>query len=1041
MNSYGYILIFLNIVLNISLLGASGFGFNNERSSFIDSFISTPLEEKWHVQLPGNIISSPVIYKDKVFITTRFGYLIALNLYTGEWLWDYSTSGFNDSTPYVSSNTVILTSMDSKLYAFDIDVDTSITSNAKIKWIFDLKSPSVSSPLVYKNKVYAGSSSPENALYIIDFKTGSLISKKQFTKPISSVIGMCMGRIIFGGNDGRIYSMSEDGGEITYYQTRGGSFNMKAIACDSSKLYSLPGYDERILYVNHATNTALINQSGDLTGNYGTEQWNWQDTSSPAVSTDTVYFIVGIDTVNLVALDKSDLSVRFSSGPFGNISDYKVLSTPLVVGDKVFFTTTNGRFYVLSATGSVLQVFDLNSPSYSSVYIKDGWVIVCEFDGSVRGYKSARYLFFNTPEYDEIITSNTYITINFKDNPDSYILDYSPYLEDKFVLISSGAISAGEYSSYKLSDFNIDSIPNGDYKLRIRLFNSNNMISYATQKIKINKPPSPPSSLVAMDNPNDNCNKIKLSFNPVSNAIGYNIYRSSYGLNNWILLDKTTSTVYIDKTAICGSTFSYRVSAYDEWVESEYSNISSAYSINDNPLNDLIPPADVSDLVVSAALCPGSVLYRFSQVGDDGFVGRARYYEIGYSTSLPFDWNNAVKIRRDVMAMPYDIENGLINNLYYNTTYYFQVRVCDYACNCSNSNTASANTSPDNVMPLPPQNFKAYDTEGDRGGSITLIWEKSESEDFDDCERLIYGYRIYRTTKTFDYTLPYAEVSKSVYGYVDKNAITGIRYYYKVCAYDSTNIACSNPFGAISADNFKYVSIKNGGVLTTDNGSSITIKERTLNQDDYMIFYRIKKEEILNRFSQYSFKNQAQNSFIPTDIIYRFETSNPLTKLNSYATIKIVYLSTEVASIDENNLRIYYYDNGRWIMLRNSKVNPEGNYVVSEYDKFGYYAVFGYIPQGEVFDNDWIYTYPNPAKGDKLTFKFVVNYNSDIKIKIYNVAGEIIKELEMKNAQGGLINEMVWDIRDMASGVYVYIFEASGSGGKKSVKKKLAIIH
>ncbi|HOJ85571.1 MAG TPA: T9SS type A sorting domain-containing protein, partial [Elusimicrobiales bacterium] len=185
----------------------------------------------------------------------------------------------------------------------------------------------------------------------------------------------------------------------------------------------------------------------------------------------------------------------------------------------------------------------------------------------------------------------------------------------------------------------------------------------------------------------------------------------------------------------------------------------------------------------------------------------------------------------------------------------------------------------------------------------------------------------------------------------------------------------------------------------------------------------------------------SSNSFIPTDIIYKFESSNPATKLNSNATIKINYLSTETAGVEKNDLRMYYYDNGIWKMLRNSKINTDEDSVIAEYDKFGYYALFGYKPQGEAFDSDWIYTYPNPAKGDFLTFKFVVNYKSDVDIEIYNVAGEIIKKINKKDVMPGLINEIVWDIKNIASGVYVYVFKADGSGGKKSVNKKLAIIH
>lgn len=1015
------------------------FARDNSRSGYSDSFIQTPLSKIWETEIPGEILSSPVIYKNKVFITTRFGYVVALDLKTGDWLWDYSTAGFNDSTPYVSSDTLIVSSMDSKLYAFDINVDTNTASNAKIKWIFDLKAPSLSSPLVYKNKVYVGAGAPENSIYIIDFFTGQIISKRVFEKPINSVIGVCENKIIFGGNDGKIYSMSLDGSSISSYQTEGGSFNMKSVSCDNGKLFSLPGYDERRLYVNRSSDTSLLYNSMDLSGNVGGE-WNWQDVSSISISTDTVYFSVGTSTTNFIALNKTDYSLKFTIPLVGDISNYKISPSPSTAQNKVFFTTTRSKFYILTSTGAVLQSFDLNSPSYSSPAISDGWVVVSEVNGKISGYKADKYLFFVYPEYDAVLNSTVAVKLNFKDNPDNYILDYSVYGMDNFILISSGNILSGEQNYYKLSDWDISNLSNGDYVLRVRFFNSNTQISYATTKLKINKKLSPPQNLTAVDNPNDNCNKIKLTFDSVVGAVGYKIYRSSYNADNWSLLDLSSSTVYVDKTALCNATFSYKVTAYDDWFESDYSNIAFAYSVNDNPLNDSIAPGNVSDLSLQTPSCPGVINYKFTQTGDDGFYGKAYYYEVGYSTFLPFSWDNSIKIKKTAFAISGDIESGMIEDLIYGVTYYIGVKVYDYAGNSSDlSNIVSANALFDNIPPAPPVNFIAYDTPGDRGGRITLEWEKSENEVFSDCDKKIYGYKILKTTKTFDYSVYYATVSPGVWGFIDSNAITGLRYNYRVCSYDSSNMSCADVKTAVSADNFRYVSVKNGGALSDEKGSAIFIRENSLNQDDYLIFYRIKKQDMGSLSS--GLKIQSSDSFVPTDIVYKFESSNTSTKLNSNAEIKITYLSTETTGIEKNNLRMYYYDNGVWKMLRNSKINTDENSVVAEYDKFGYYALFGYKPQGDVFDSNWVYTYPNPAKGDFLTFKFVVNYKSDVDIEIYNVAGEIIKKITKKDVLPGLINEIVWDIKNIASGVYIYVFKVEGSGGKKSVNKKLAIIH
>ena len=47
-----------------------------------------------------------------------------------------------------------------------------------------------------------------------------------------------------------------------------------------------------------------------------------------------------------------------------------------------------------------------------------------------------------------------------------------------------------------------------------------------------------------------------------------------------------------------------------------------------------------------------------------------------------------------------------------------------------------------------------------------------------------------------------------------------------------------------------------------------------------------------------------------------------------------------------------------------------------------------------------VYTYPNPAKGDRLTFKYRVGDNADVTVDVYNLAGERVTHLEKYNNPG-----------------------------------------
>lgn len=94
-----------------------------------------------------------------------------------------------------------------------------------------------------------------------------------------------------------------------------------------------------------------------------------------------------------------------------------------------------------------------------------------------------------------------------------------------------------------------------------------------------------------------------------------------------------------------------------------------------------------------------------------------------------------------------------------------------------------------------------------------------------------------------------------------------------------------------------------------------------------------------------------------------------------------------------------------------------------------------------------IVNYPNPFS-NSTTFTFQHNFNSDInvKIKIYTIAGRMIKEIEENNIVDRFV-KINWDGRDednnrIANGTYLYkvIVETTDGSSKQSVLGKLAII-
>lgn len=94
----------------------------------------------------------------------------------------------------------------------------------------------------------------------------------------------------------------------------------------------------------------------------------------------------------------------------------------------------------------------------------------------------------------------------------------------------------------------------------------------------------------------------------------------------------------------------------------------------------------------------------------------------------------------------------------------------------------------------------------------------------------------------------------------------------------------------------------------------------------------------------------------------------------------------------------------------------------------------------EFFPKERAYNYPNPVYDNQTFIHYYVSEDSKINIKIFDLAGDFVAELN-DNAKGGLDNETTWKVNDIQSGVYLARIEATGSSGKTETNIiKIAII-
>jgi hypothetical protein len=88
---------------------------------------------------------------------------------------------------------------------------------------------------------------------------------------------------------------------------------------------------------------------------------------------------------------------------------------------------------------------------------------------------------------------------------------------------------------------------------------------------------------------------------------------------------------------------------------------------------------------------------------------------------------------------------------------------------------------------------------------------------------------------------------------------------------------------------------------------------------------------------------------------------------------------------------------------------------------------------------DKFYNWPNPVYGKTTNIRYYLgSAASSIKIKIMDLSGELVTTLT-GTVNAGLDNEVVWDVSNVQSGIYVGVIEMEGGCGE-TASIKIAVV-
>ena len=187
--------------------------------------------------------------------------------------------------------------------------------------------------------------------------------------------------------------------------------------------------------------------------------------------------------------------------------------------------------------------------------------------------------------------------------------------------------------------------------------------------------------------------------------------------------------------------------------------------------------------------------------------------------------------------------------------------------------------------------------------------------------------------------------------------------------------------------------------------------------------------------------------------------SGPLATLTQTSSvgIKIQLSSAAIAVANEEDLGLYHYNEatGGWEKEEGAvEIDWENLLLTSTVNHFSKYAVFAVAaaPAGNpvAANLDNVITYPNPYKAGRTDYDgalgvlghvYFDNLTAKAKIKLFNIAGELVNTIDKDDATSGRYDwEMTnKDGKKLASGVYIYYITNPDNSSHKKIGK-LAII-
>ena len=169
------------------------------------------VEPFWTFKADAGFVSSPVLYKDTIFVGSFDNNLYAIKVGSSGPMWKFAGDNWFWAAPVVSGGVVYAGCLDGKIYALDAETGDEL-------WEFDTESSIVASPILVDDLLVVACDSGE--VYILE--TDIVVDERLVSDPISigfSIEGsICVqgGTVYIRAQNDCLYSLDINEGKISW---------------------------------------------------------------------------------------------------------------------------------------------------------------------------------------------------------------------------------------------------------------------------------------------------------------------------------------------------------------------------------------------------------------------------------------------------------------------------------------------------------------------------------------------------------------------------------------------------------------------------------------------------------------------------------------------------------------------------------------------------------------------------------------------------------------------------------------------------------